>query len=53
MKAVPVDWKKLIDVVDNWYIKNTKLNTQTKVNNLEKEIPDTTTLIHINKKKHR
>ena len=41
--------KNLIDVVDNEVVKNTKLKTlKTKVNNLEKTIPDATKLIHIN-----
>ena len=41
--------KKLIDVVDNEFVKNTKFNTlETKVSSLEKKIPDATTLIHIN-----
>ena len=41
--------KKLSDVVNNEVVKNTKFNTlKTKVNNLEKKIPDATTLIHIN-----
>ena len=49
LKTVPIDLKKLSDVVDNEVVKNTKFNTlQTKVNNLEKKIPDATTLIHIN-----
>ena len=49
LKTIPVDLKKLRDVVDNEVGKNTKLNTlKTKVNNLEKKIPDATTLIHIN-----
>ena len=49
LKAVPVDLEKLSDVVDNEVVKNTKFNTlKTKINNLEKKIPDTTTLIHIN-----
>ena len=48
LKTVPVDLKKLSDVVDNEVLKNTKFNTlKTKVNNSEKNIPDTTTLIHI------
>ena len=58
--------KKLRDLVDNEFIKNTKLNTMstkvnnlekkientlsTKVNNLEKKIHDATTLIYINNK---
>ena len=49
LKTVPVDLKKLSDVVDNEVIKNTKFNIlNTKVNNLEKKIPDATTLICIN-----
>ena len=49
MKTVPVDLKKLRDVVGNELVKDTKFNTlKTKVNNLEKKIPDGTTLIHIN-----
>ena len=39
LKTVPVDLKKLSDIVDNQIIKNTKFNTlKTKLNNLEKEI---------------
>ena len=57
LKAVPVDLKKLSDVVDNEFVKNTKFNTlKTKVNELDKKLPDATTLIHINQihtdKKH-
>ena len=49
LKTVPVDLNKLGDVVENEVVKNTKFNTlKTKVNNLEKKIPDATTLIHIN-----
>ena len=48
-KNVPVDLKKLSDVVCNEVVKNTKFNTlKTKINNLDKKIPDATTLIHIN-----
>ena len=48
LKTVPIDLKKLSDVVDN-VVKNTKFNTlKTKVNTLGKKIPDATTLIHIN-----
>ena len=48
-KTVPVDLKKLSDVINNKVVKNLKLNTlKTKVNYLEKKIPDATTLIHIN-----
>ena len=37
LKTVPVDSKKLSDVVDNEVVKNIKFNTlKTKVNNLEK-----------------
>ena len=49
LKTILVDLKKLSDVLDNELAKNTKFNTlKTKVNNLEKKIPDATTLIHIN-----
>ena len=49
LKTADIDLKKLSDVVDNEVIKNTKFNTlKTKVNSLEKKIPDATTLIHIN-----
>ena len=49
LKTFPLDLKKLSDVVDNEVVTNTKFNTlKTRVNNLEKKIPDTTTLIHIN-----
>ena len=49
LKTVPVDLKKLSNVVDNEVVKNTKFSTlKAKVNNLEKKIPDATTLIHIN-----
>ena len=49
LKTLPVDLKKLSDVVDNEVIKNKKCNSlKSKVNNLEKKIPDTTFLIHIN-----
>ena len=38
MRTVPVDFKKLSDVVDRKVVKNTKFNTpKTKVNNLEKK----------------
>ena len=49
LKTVPVYLKKLSDVVENEVAKNTKSNTlKTKVNYLEKTIPEATTLIHIN-----
>ena len=49
IKTVPVDSKKLSDVVDHEVAKRTKFNTlKKKVNNLEKKIPDATTLIHTN-----
>ena len=49
LKDVPVDLKNLSDVVDNKVVKNTKLNTiETKLNNLDKKIPDATTFIGIN-----
>ena len=41
--------KKLSDVVYNEVAKNTKFNTlKIKVNNLENNIPDATTLMYIN-----
>ena len=49
LKTVPVDFKKLSDVVHNEVVKNTKFNTlRIEVNNLEKKTPNATTLIHIN-----
>ena len=49
MKTVPVELKKIRDVVDNQFVKNTKFNTlKAKVNNFEKKIPDAATLVHIN-----
>ena len=49
LKTVVVDLKKLSDVIDNKVAKNTKFNTlKTKVNKLDKKIPEGTTLIHIN-----
>ena len=48
-KTVPVDLKKLINVVDNEFAIITKFNTQNaKVNNFDKKIPNATILIHIN-----
>ena len=39
-------------MVDNEVVKKHKINTlKAKVNNLEKKIPDATTLIHINQYK--
>ena len=38
LKTVPVNLKKVSDVVDNEVVKNTKFNTlNSKVNNLEKK----------------
>ena len=38
LKAVPIDLKKLSDVVNNEVVKNTTFNTlKTKVNNLDKK----------------
>ena len=49
LKNVPVDCKKLSDVVANEVVKNTKFNTlKTTVKSLEKKVPDKITLIHIN-----
>ena len=49
MKSVPVDLKKISDMVDKKVAKDAKFNTlNIKVNNLENKIPDWTTIIHIN-----
>ena len=49
LKTVPVDLKKLSEVVTTEVVKNTKFNTlKVKVNSLENKVPDATTLIHIN-----
>ena len=49
LKTAHIDLKTLSDIVDNEVVKNTKFNTlKTKVNNLEKKVPDATTLIYIN-----
>ena len=49
LQTVPVDLKKLNDVVDNEIAWKHKIqHTKTKVNNLEKKIPDAAILIHKN-----
>ena len=49
LKALPINLKNISDVVANEVVKDTKFNIlKTKVNSLEKKIPDATTLIHIN-----
>ena len=49
LKTVPIDLRKFSDVVDNQVAKHTKFNVlKTKVNKLDKKIPDATTSIHIN-----
>ena len=49
LKTVHVDLKKLSNVVDNEVVKNTKFKTlKTKVNSLEKKIPDATNSMHKN-----
>ena len=49
LKTVPIDLKKLSDVVDNEVVKNTKFNIlMMKVNEIDKKIPKVTTLIHNN-----
>ena len=41
--------KKLYDVVDKQVVRNAKFKTlKTKLNKLDKKIPDATTLVHIN-----
>ena len=47
LRTVPVDLKILSDIEDNEVVKNTNFNIlKTKVNNLDKKILGTTTLIH-------
>ena len=49
LKTVPQDLKRLSTVVGNEFVKNTKYNTlKTKVDKLDRKIPDATTLIHTN-----
>ena len=48
LKTVPIDLKNLSDVVDDQVVKNT---LKAKVKNLEKNIPDAATVIHINQNK--
>ena len=49
LKTVPVNLKKLSDVVDNEVVKNSKFNTlNTKVNDLEKKISNATSIVYIN-----
>ena len=49
LKTFSVDLRKISDVVDNEVVKNTKFNKlKTKVNNLEKKIPQGAIVIHIN-----
>ena len=46
---MPVGFEKLGDAVDNEFAENTKFNTRkTKLNSLEKKIPDASTLVPIN-----
>ena len=49
LKSVPVDLKKFSDAVSEEVLKNAKFNKlNTKVNNLENKVPDTSTLIQAN-----
>ena len=49
MKVDPVDLKRLSDVLDKQVVKNKNISRlNTKVNSLEKEIPDLNTLFQIN-----
>ena len=51
LKTVLVDFKKLSDVLHNEVVKNAKFNIlKAEVNNLDKNIPDATTLIYINQR---
>ena len=53
LKTVPVDLKKLSVVVSKEVVKYTKFNKlNTKENNLEKKIPDASTLIQTNQIQH-
>ena len=46
LQTVPIDLKNLNDVVDKTVAKNTEFKTlKTKLNSLEKKIPDASTLI--------
>ena len=54
LKIIPADLKKLSDVVDNKVVKNKKFITlKTKVNNLEKKVPDAITLVLHKSIQHR
>ena len=49
LKTVLVGLQTLSDVKDKQVVKNTKFNTlKTKVNKLDKKVPDLTTLIYVN-----
>ena len=49
LKTLPINLKKLSNVVKNEVVKNTKFNRlNRKVNKLDKKIPYMTILIHIN-----
>ena len=49
LKDIPVDLKKVSDVVSTELVKNLKLKKiNTRVNNLEKKVPNGTALIHTN-----
>ena len=49
LKTVPINLKKLSDVVDNEVVKNSKFNTlNTKVDGLEKKISNATSIVYIN-----
>ena len=53
LKTVPVDLKKLSVVVSKEVVKHTKFNKlNTKESNLEKKIPDASTLIQTNQIQH-
>ena len=52
LKTIPIDLKKLSHVEIKKGVKNTKINTLgTKVNSVEKKIPDLTYFIQINQYK--
>ena len=49
LKTVPVDLKKLRDVMNKEVVKQMYNKLNMKVNNLDNKIPDVTILIHINR----
>ena len=49
LKTVSIGLKNVSDLLDNEVVKNTKFNTlKSKVNEIDKKIPDATTFVKIN-----